>query len=377
MIARLPQCIRTGGALLLALLVSFLTVQGAHVATPAGLNPARAQIDPGLSAQSAIAVNLSTGVLLYEHNADLAVPPASTAKLITSLAARAVLELSEPVTIEEGDLVPEEFSRMGVEPGDVVTVEELLYGTLMPSGGDAARALARAAGRRLDESADDQVARFVDEMNVVAASLGMTSSSFGNPVGMDDEQSRTTARDLVRATEAIFADPLLRRIVGTQWANISVEGPNARELVIENSNQFVLFDGAIGVKTGTTDAAGQNLVNAFLYGDHVILTVVLGSQDRYLDTTLMLEGVAGSWQWRALGRDAASAGATEELAQMGLWMPVGLTLMLHAEQLDRIEYEILLAEESSGPARGIVRFSLDGQVIAELPVYDNGTPATN
>jgi hypothetical protein len=62
---------------------------------------------------------------------------------------------------------------------------------------------------------------------------------------------------------------------------------------------------------------------------------------------------------------------------MGLWMPVGLTLMLHAEQLDRIEYEILLAEESSGPARGIVRFSLDGQVIAELPVYDNGTPATN
>jgi D-alanyl-D-alanine carboxypeptidase (penicillin-binding protein 5/6) len=366
--------------LALTALFCLATAQVAHVAAPSSSRiPAstRHQIDVELGAPAAIAVNLSTGVVLFEREADMAVPPASTAKLLTALAARDLLALDEQVTIEESDLVPEEFSRMGVEPGDILNVEQLLYGTLVPSGGDAGRALARAAGERLDPNAPDPIARFVEEMNVVAAALGMASSSFGNPIGMDDEQSWTTARDLVRASEAIFDDPLLQRIVGTQWANIALGGPNARELVIENSNQFVLFDGAIGVKTGTTDAAGQNLINAFQYGEHVILTVVLGSNDRYLDTTLMLNAVAAGFQWRALGRDAPSAGASDELAEMGLWMPIGRTLMLHAEQLDRIQYEILLAEDSSGPSRGSVRFSLDGQVIAELPVYAQGAPAAD
>lgn len=356
-----------------------MTAQAAQVeapSSPAAAVKARLQDEVAISAPAAIAVDLTTGVVLYERDADTSLPPASTAKLLTALTVRDILDLNEQVTIVEADLVAEEFSRMGVEPGDVVTVEQLLYGALVPSGGDASLALARAAGLRLDPNLSNPVARFVQEMNAVAASLGMTGSSFGNPVGMDDDQSWTTARDLVRAAAAVFVDPLLKRIVATQWAQIPVGGPNAREIGIENSNQFVLYDGAIGVKTGTTDDAGQNLVNAFLYGEHVILTVVLGSGDRYLDTTAMLDGVAGSWQWLSLGRKAASLGATDELGQLGLWMPVGRTLMVGTDQLDRIAYEILLEEKASGPHRGNVRFTLDGQSIAELPVYVQGAPAT-
>src|SRR5690606_40916823 len=153
-------------------------------------------------------------------------------------------------------------------------------------------------------------------------SLGMGSSSFGNPVGRDDERSWTTARDLVRAADAVLADPLLARIVATPWASVNVGGPNARELVLENTNQFVLHDGAIGVKTGTTDAAGEALINAFKYGDNIIVSVVIGSEDRYNDTSMLLQHIATQREWIAFGGQYASLGARDELAEQGLWMPV-------------------------------------------------------
>lgn len=361
-------------AMICTLILTPLASGPGVVAAP-HLSAPRFQAAPQLSAPASMAVDLTTGVVLFEDDADSALPPASTAKLLTALTALRVLSIEEQVTIVDADMVEEEFSKMGLEPGDVATVEQLLYGTLMPSGGDAALALARTAGARLDPEAPDPVERFVQEMNQVALSLGMGSSSFGNPVGRDDERSWTTARDLVRAADAVLADPLLARIVATPWASVNVGGPNARELVLENTNQFVLHDGAIGVKTGTTDAAGQALINAFKYGDNIIVSVVIGSQDRYNDTTLLLQHVASEREWIAFGGDYASLGARDELAELGLWMPVARTVMVETAALERITYTITLVDGAESGSRGVVEFSLDGETIAALPVYALGQPA--
>lgn len=345
------------------------------VASPGPSASYVAQVDPA-AGPAWFAVDLDTGVSLYADNADTQLLPASTAKLLTAITAQRVLNVNEQVTIEESDMVAEEFSKMGVEPGDVLTVEQLLYGALVPSGGDAARALARTAGLTLEPGSEDPVERFVQEMNAVAGSIGMASSSFGNPVGQDDERSWTTARDLVRAGRVVLEDPLLSAIVRTPWASVMVNGANPRELIIENSNQFVLFDEAIGIKTGTTDAAGQNLISAFQFGDHTVVTVVLGSGDRYADTTAMLDSIRQNWAWLELGRNASSLGATDELAASGLWMPAGRTILLRADQLPRVTYAIDTTSDAGRLAEGRVTFVLDDQILAELPVYPLGTPGT-
>ncbi len=365
---------RTIATTMLILVLTAIGSGPAAVAAPEMSGP-RLQVEGELSVPAAFAIDLTSGVVLYEVQADMALPPASTSKLLTALTAMRVLSVNEQVTIQESDLVPEEFSKMGVEPGDIVTVEQLLYGALVPSGGDAARALARESGIRLDPASSDPIERFVQEMNAVAVTIDMQNSSFGNPVGEDDDRSWTTARDLARASSEVLNDPLLSRIVATPWASTTVAGPNERELVLENSNLFVLFDGAIGVKTGTTDAAGQNLVNAFKYGDHTILSIVLGSQDRYADTTLLLQLIAEQRDWISVGGTSPSLGATDELSSLGLWMPVGTTIMVDTTSIERIRYAVNLVEGRPGGPRGTVEFTLDDETIAALPVYELGQPA--
>lgn len=360
--------ILTVGVLLLAVLWNPATAAAPEQAA------LLAQTEAGITARSALAVDLDSGLELYAHAPDEPVPPASTAKLLTALVAEQVLDRSETIVIEEQDIYPDDYSRMGLEPGDIATVEQLLYGTLIPSGADAAHALARTAGRQLDPEAEDPVARFVDEMNAKAAELGMTGSHFENPVGQDDPGSVTTSRDMVRAAEAILDNWLLAKIVATPWTAVPVQGQNPRELVIENTNQFVLHDGAIGVKTGTTDAAGENLVNAFRYGDHRIITVVLGSADRYADTMTILSAIDQRIRWLPLGGSNPSIGAAEELAAQGLWMPAGPTLVLSAEQAVELGYQIEIFDNPEGRQRGTVYFSIGNAVFAELPVYAQGEP---
>ncbi len=361
-------------AAFLLLPLTFLVGGPGAVAAPS-VASALIEDDPALTAPAAIAVDLSTGVTLYELEADTSLPPASTVKLVTALTALRVLDVNQQVTIIESDLVEEDFTSMGLEPGDIVTVEQLLYGALVPSGGDAARALARESGVRLDPTAPDPVERFVQEMNAVARSLGMNGSVFSNPVGRDDGKSWSTARDLARASVEVLSDRLLGAIVATPWASMVIGGPNEREIIIENTNQFVLYDGAIGVKTGTTEAAGQNLINAFRYGDRTILSVVLGSQDRYSDTTLMLDLIGFQYQWLVIGGMGASLGATDELQLQGLWMPFSRTVMVRSEDVSRMLYKVILYEQSGGGARGLVQFSLDGEIISALPIYETGQPA--
>ena len=330
---------------------------------------------PPLTAPVAFAVDLTTGAELMNLNADTPALPASTMKIVTALVARELLALDTSVQIEQRDLLdPTVYSTMGLQAGDVVSVRDLLYGLLIPSGGDAANALARAGGLQLGASDDVAVARFMEELNAFAVRIGMTSSRFANPTGADDPNTATTARDLARAAARLIDDQVLYQIVGMPSATVRVGGPNGRDLPLTNTNQLLAQDDVFGVKTGSEEGAGQCLIAGFWRGDNRILTVVLGSQDRYADTAAVMNAVDATWRWQALGQGARSLGASDELAAQGLTFLIRRTVLMTREQADALTYTIRLDPAATGRRRGVVVFVLGEREVARLPVYSIVSP---
>ena len=353
---------------------------GQTVAAVSPAEPVRPALvaDAGLTAAGAIAVDLTTGIELYAHNADVSLPPASTAKIVTAAVVSAILPTDTQVTIQSSDLLdPTVYSTAGLMEGDIVSVHDLLFGLLLPSGGDAALALARAGGLKLDPASADPVGRFVSEMNAFAQSHGMTHSHFSNPVGMDDPVNNyASARDLVRATEVVLGDRLLPRIVASESATLVAGGPNARSWEVHSSNQLIGRDDVFGVKTGTEEVAGQCLIAGFWRGDNRIITVVLGSSDRYADTLQLMSTIDANYHWAAIGQGTSSAGASAALASEGLRFMIRRTVLMTASQFDGLTWELERDTDPATPWLGIVEFTTNGRVVARLPVYSVGGAAT-
>jgi D-alanyl-D-alanine carboxypeptidase (penicillin-binding protein 5/6) len=344
---------------------------------PAVRGTTLAQVSPPpVSAAAVLVVDLTTGIEVFASNADTPLPPASTMKIVTALVASSLLELDEQFTVQEGDILdPTVFSNMQLQPGDVVSVKTLLHGVLIPSGADAAMVLAREAGNRLEPGTPDPVGRFVAEMNAWAADHGMANSHFTNPVGTDDPNHYASARDLVRATRELLNDWLLARIAAMDMYVADIGGPNARQVELFNSNQLIARDDVFGVKTGTEEIAGQCLITGFWRGDNRIITVVLGSSDRYADTQAVMDAVDGTYRWLALGVDAVSQGASAELAAQGLTFMNRRTVLMTTAQAERITWEIVLDEQPRGERRGVVIFRLDERVVARMSIYSASSGA--
>lgn len=363
---------------IVALLIGLIFLTGALPvlvsASPAA--PARgaginAQAGPEIGASVALAVDLTSGLQLFNLEGDTSVPAASTVKIVTALVAREILELDEQIVIEQPDLtLPEDYSKMGLQLGDVATVRVLLQGMLVVSGGDAALALARVAGQRLDPESANPVQRFVDEMNAFAERNGMTGSQFSNPDGMDSDGYYMTARDLVRVAERLLHDWFLAQTVATAETVVTVDGPNAREIYLSSTNQLVLDGESFGVKTGSEESAGECLVNVTWRGDHKIVTVVLGSADRYADTNALLDFIDQRYRYVPLGGGSPSLGATDDLAAQGLSIPVGRTILMTPAQADSLQYNVeMAAERSSAGKVGTVVFRSGEREVLRLPVY--------
>jgi hypothetical protein len=168
----------------------------------------------------------------------------------------------------------------------------LLWGLLLPSGNDAASALARhVGGSRAD---------FVAMMNLRATELGLQRTHFVNPHGLDAEGHVSSADDLLRLTRELWSFPLFRAMVGTartEW--------NGRELL--TTNEWLLGqEGVTGVKTGTTDSAGECLIASIEVDGRTIFLVIMGSSDRYQDAELLYESFRASYSWDAADGHALS-----------------------------------------------------------------------
>jgi len=243
-----------------------------------------------LSAKSIDLINAETGAVLFERDAAAQHAPASTAKIVTALTALRSARPEDVVTIQDSDVVdPALESNMGLKSGDTVTVHDLLVGLFLPSGNDAANALARFTGERLPDDGQPPLQRFIAEMNAEAARIGMTQSHFVNPSGDDANGQVVTAHDLGVAARALLAEPALRPIVALPAAEVRVGGPDARVISLTNTNELVLTNGVYGVKTGTTEKAGECLIVAYRTASENVIAVILDSTDRYADARTLLD----------------------------------------------------------------------------------------
>ena len=197
-------------------------------------------------------------------------------------------------------------STSGLKTGEKISVRELLYGLMLPSGNDAATALAEHVGPRFKPDGDSKeaarpAARFVAEMNRVASELGMKQTHYANPHGLPDNAHLSTAADQLLLAAKVMQSETFREYVQTRQHGTRVQGPSGytRHVVWKNTNKLLEITGYSGLKTGTTDAAGACLVSVGRHSGDELIVVVLGSasnESRYTDTRNLFR-----WAWQQRG----------------------------------------------------------------------------
>lgn len=248
---------------------------------------------PQVSARSAIVIDAQTGIVLYEKNPHLRHLPASLTKLATALTALETCPKDQVVTV---NFVQSEPNQMGLSVGDTLTVESLLYGLLIASGNDAAYALANSCSPRLSPG-QATTNQFVRQMNQLAARLGMKNSHFTNPAGFDESAHFATASDLAKLAKAAVANPLLSQIVATKSVVVN-DITGVKTYYLENTNQLLGdVDGIEGIKTGLTEGSLQDLVTKTKRANAALITVILGSHDRFGETRELIEWAFANYQW--------------------------------------------------------------------------------
>jgi D-alanyl-D-alanine carboxypeptidase len=242
---------------------------------------------PILSAQGVIAVDGESGVTLYEKNGDLKLLPASTTKIMTALVSLENYNLSDVVKVGRVNV---EGQKMGLVEGEQMTFSDILDGLLIYSSNDAAEVLAAnyPGGREA----------FVLAMNKKAMDLNLNNTHFANPSGLDELGQVTTARDMVRLSQIAMQNPHFAQVVGTKQKTVkSIDGRFTHDL--KNINQLLgKVDGVLGVKTGWTENARENLITYVDRGGKKVLIAVLGSQDRFGETKEIIDWVYSSYAWQ-------------------------------------------------------------------------------
>lgn len=234
------------------------------------------QQGPRLSAGAAVLVEANTGTILYAHNEHEVRPMASTTKIMTALVALETTPLNEMVTVSTA-AIRVAGSNAGLRAGQQLTMKELLYALLLPSGNDAANVIAEHVGGSHEQ--------FVHQMNEKAADLGATRTRFANAHGLDAPNHHSTAHDLAIITTAALRYPTFSQIVdSTEFVSQSVSNS------WRNTNRLLWsYDDIEGVKTGYTGGAGLCLVAASSRSGMKLISVVLAGPDRWQDSVKLLE----------------------------------------------------------------------------------------
>lgn len=216
---------------------------------------------------------------LWEQNADERRGPASTTKIMTALVAAEQLPLSTEIIIPK-DAVGIEGSSVYLTEGEVFTLEELLYCTLLESANDAATAVALAVSGSIED--------FAALMNAKCAELGLKDTHFTNPHGLDHEEHYTTARELGIIAATALENEALQKIFSTYKATVAAPDGGVR-LLINHNRLLKSIEGCMGVKTGYTKSNGRCLVSAAERDGLQLIAVTLNDGNDWHDHTVMLE----------------------------------------------------------------------------------------
>lgn len=222
--------------------------------------------EPTISSRRAIVMERNSKAVLYEKNSHDVCKMASTTKIMTCILILENCDLGSEVTVSSF-AASTIGSRLGLHTNDSITVQDLLYGLMLCSGNDAAVCLAEFCGGSVDG--------FAGMMNSKAKELGLESTHFVTPHGLDNDDHYTTAYDFAILTDYALNNPLFVQIVGTKYYTVSING-NSKD--IHNTNPLLgSLSSVYGVKTGYTSQAGRCLISAAKQDNLDIIVVVFGS----------------------------------------------------------------------------------------------------
>ena len=228
----------------------------------------------GISAQSAILMDSTTGRVLYNKQSDRRSLIASTTKIMTALIVCEQCNVLDRVKIPS-EAVGIEGSSIYLQQGEILTVQELLYGMMLHSGNDAATALAIYCGGTVEG--------FVQMMNDKARVLGLNNTHFENPHGLDAADHYSTAEDLGKLSAFAMKNSIFAKVVSTKTARIG-------ERCLQNHNKLLWrLDGADGIKTGYTRRAGRILVSSATRQGRRLIAVTISDPDDWEDHAKLME----------------------------------------------------------------------------------------
>ena len=261
---------------------------------------------PAISAREAVLYDATTGKTLLAVNADQETPMASTTKIMTAVVALTYGKLDQSITVREDAVALDNqgTSICGLRKGETLTLREMLYCLMLPSGDDAAIAIADGVG--------GSQAGFVALMNLEAGLLGLSHTHYANPHGLDQSEHYTTAGDLITLTAYAMRSPTFAHVVNTAAITLRATATHHAYL-LTNTNELLpgepfAYPGALGVKTGYTGGAGYCRVFMAARPQGTLIGGVLGepqSNGRFIDATTLL-----TWGYAQLPAAAPAPAAT-------------------------------------------------------------------
>lgn len=316
------------------------------------------------TAKSAILINADTGAVLYAKNEYEKRAIASTTKIMTALLAIESGGLDRQFTVDSY-AIRVEGTSMGLREGDIVTRRALLYGLMLPSGNDAANALA--------VSVSGSVSEFVKEMNEKARALGMNDTVFVTPSGLDADGQSCTAYDLALLTRTAMQNELFCEIVSSDAATVEFGNP-IEPRTLYNSNKLLdSYDGCVGVKTGFTDNARRCLVSAAERNECKLIAVTLNAPDDWKNHADMLDYGFSLLTAYDVGYSGQLTVVSGEKSAVKIYCKEEITLGLTPEEKQRAETRVslppfLYAGFKAGEKIGSISLLLNGQTIAKTDI---------
>lgn len=356
------------GALLLAPLLSPAAAQAGGRGALATAPPAA---PPQVEAEVAALVDVASRRVLWAKNPDRPLAPASTAKILTALVALERTPLNAPVKVSQR-AAEAEGSSVYLRPGMTVPMKDLLYGLMLASGNDAARAIA--------EHVAGSEAGFARLMNETARRLGASRSHFVNPNGLPAEGQVTTARDLAIITAHALRNPTFATIVATERRTLLLPGGERRELY--NHNRILGLEGIDGVKTGYTVKARHTFVASATREGWQLVAVVLGDtkQGKWTDARALLHWGFETYESVPLARRGEGLGAVSVRGGRATDVPVTLdpsgpplAVALKGDGSESAYYRLEVPTAISAPVQrgqplGRARIFVNGQSLDPMPL---------
>lgn len=279
---------------------------------------------PSIQTESAVVMDINSGTVLYEKNADTQNYPASITKIMTTLLALEYCDLKEVVTFSDDaiNLNQGNTSHIARDYGEQMTMEECLYAVMLESANECAYAVAEHVGQKLG----GDYRTFIDLMNERAKKLGCANTHFNNSNGLPDKEHWTSAEDMALISAEAFKNETFQKIVSTRSYRIPPTNKHSGITPLNNHHAMIsnyktakyLYQYCKGGKTGYTDAAKHTLVTFAEKDGMALVCVVMRSNKelQYEETTKLFEYCFQNFQTVILSENEALAGADKHFGLM-------------------------------------------------------------